>query len=71
MSVISKPILNAVGWYFEQLFNNPIKTKAVTRSVDKSQVILKNAEIKYFSAHFQLCYRILCQLCVPKDVLNG
>lgn len=33
MSVISKPILNGVGWYFEQLFNNPIKTKAVTRSV--------------------------------------
>lgn len=40
MSVVSKPILNAVGWYFEQLFNNPIKTKAVTRSVDKSKVIL-------------------------------
>jgi hypothetical protein len=28
--VLSKPIYNALGFYFEQLFNNPIRTKSVT-----------------------------------------
>ncbi|EFA09673.1 peroxisomal membrane protein 2 [Tribolium castaneum] len=28
--VLSKPLFNALGFYFEQLFNHPIRTKAIT-----------------------------------------
>lgn len=40
MSVISKPIFHFVGWYFEQLFNHPLRTKAVTRFVGNLKVNL-------------------------------
>ncbi|CRL02884.1 CLUMA_CG015781, isoform A [Clunio marinus] len=30
---LSKPVYNFLGFYFEQLFNNPIRTKSITSSV--------------------------------------
>lgn len=65
MSVISKPIFHFVGWYFEQLFNHPLRTKAVTRFVVR-QIRVTPSMITL--SPFQLRYRIIRQLCIPEDV---
>lgn len=71
MSVISKPVLNAVGWYFEQLFNNPIKTKAVTRSVDKNQVLfLEECGNKIFLCIFPVVLSHPLPAMCPKGCLQ-
>lgn len=61
--------MNFMGWYFEQLFNHPIKTKAVTRSV-RDLKVQKPPIITLQSPLFQLCHSLVGQLCLPKDVFQ-
>lgn len=58
---LSKPIYNALGFYFEQLFNNPIRTKAVTSAIIASGGNLaaqRIAGVKYLDTNSFLAYGI-------------